>query len=63
MIAEMMPHTGGAPEASAIPIENGREIIATMIPAGRSIAPLLQPRQTILRFVCGTDWLSVEPLI
>ena len=36
MIAEMIPHTGGAPEVIAIPIENGSEIIATMKPERRS---------------------------
>ena len=36
MIAEMIPHIGGAPEVMAIPIENGSEIIDTMNPDRRS---------------------------
>ena len=32
MIADMIPHTGGAPDVIAIPIENGREIIDTIKP-------------------------------
>ena len=36
MIAEMIPHTGGAPDVIAIPIENGSEIIDTMNPERRS---------------------------
>ena len=36
MIADMIPHIGGAPEVMAIPIENGSEIIDTMNPERRS---------------------------
>ena len=36
MIADVIPHTAGAPEVMAMPIENGSEIIATMKPDRRS---------------------------
>jgi len=36
MIAEMIPVTGGAPEATAMPSDNGNETSATCKPASRS---------------------------
>jgi hypothetical protein len=43
IIADMIPHTGGAPEVMAIPIENGNEIIETMNPERRSYFQCLRP--------------------
>ncbi|MGD9721040.1 MAG: hypothetical protein AB7O59_03180 [Pirellulales bacterium] len=43
MIADMMPHTGGAPEVMAIPIEKGSEIMATMNPLRKSCRQCFRP--------------------
>ena len=43
MIAEIKPQTGGAPEAMAMPSENGRETSETTIPASRSWRQCFKP--------------------
>ena len=41
----MMPQMGGAPEVIAIPMENGKEIIATISPDRKSYRQYLRPAQ------------------
>ena len=43
MTAEMIPQTGGAPEATAIPSESGIPIMATCSPAIRSYRQCFSP--------------------
>ncbi len=43
MIAEISPQIGGAPEATAIPRENGSEISETTSPATRSCRQCFRP--------------------
>ena len=50
MIADTMPHTGGAPEVIAMPIENGSEISATMKPDRRSYRQCFSPARPLAGF-------------
>ena len=58
MIAEISPQIGGAPDATAMPSENGSETSETTSPAEQVVSPVLQPGQAVrglLRGQGGTD--------
>src|SRR5271157_1980737 len=50
MIAEISPQMGGAPEATAIPSENGTETIETTSPASRSCRQCFSPARPFCGF-------------
>ena len=60
MIAEIMPVIGGAPEATAIPSENGSEINETTIPARMSCRQCFRPAMPFCGFSCAglVSWVT-----
>src|SRR5947209_19558305 len=54
MIAEMRPQIGGAPEATAIPAENGTEILEATRPAIRSCRQCFNPARPFCGFSAGS---------
>jgi hypothetical protein len=59
MIAEMTPQIGGAPEATAMPRENGSEMSETTNPAAKSCLQCFNPAKPLRGFsvLFGTcDW-------
>src|SRR3954452_7507475 len=57
MMAEIRPQIGGAPEATAMPSENGTEINDTTSPAARSCLQCFRPAMPLR----GSSFESVEP--
>ena len=58
MIAEMSPQIGGAPEATAIPRENGTETIETTSPASMSWRQCFSPARPFRGVSCAASALS-----
>ena len=57
MIAEISPQIGGAPEATAIPRENGTETSETTSPATRSCRQCFSPARPFCGFSAASNSL------